>query len=94
MLMGASPPPEVAATYEALMKTAKRGMAGRPQSATDCAAFYLRAATDDAPALRYLTWPPFEGMVRSKFVDVDGAGAAAAVLTMIDALSSSAAASE
>jgi len=92
--MGTSPPPEVAATFEAVMSTVKRGMAGSPQSAAECAAFYLRAATDDTPALRYLTWPPFEGMVRSKLVDVDGAGAAAAVLTMIDATSSSAAASE
>lgn len=48
-----------------------------------CAASFVRAVMDPEPALRYMTHPPCEEMVRSKVVDLDGKSVADVALNLV-----------
>ncbi|GAB0495954.1 hypothetical protein MMPV_007264 [Pyropia vietnamensis] len=82
IVVGQSPPPEIKPIWDTFAATIIADMAASAQTADECAAYILRAITDPSPGLRYMTHPPQEALLRTKLVDLDGAGAAAALLSM------------
>lgn len=51
---------------------ASESIMANPQSAKDCAQYYIRAVEAEEPKLRYMTYEPFVAMVHTKFADPDG----------------------
>lgn len=75
---------EIKPLWDAFMASTMGAMVASAQSADECAAHVLRAATDAAPALRYMTHPPQAALLlRAKVADLDGAAAAAALLSTV-----------
>lgn len=68
----------VAAAYGTNMQA----MMSTPQSATDCAKYFLRAVTDEVPQLRYMTHEPSVEMLAAKYTDLTGAKTAAVLRGM------------
>ena len=54
-----------------------------PQTADDCAAYFMRAVTDADPALRYVTFAPVMDLLRVKYADVEGRQAMAALQELV-----------
>jgi len=80
--MKRSPPGDLAPICAAFEAKTVRSMMESMQSADECAAFFLRAVTDPTPALRYMTHEGSAELLRTKYVDLDGAGVAAATAAM------------
>lgn len=78
-------PPELQPVWDAFTAGPLRAYFSDMQSADACAAVFVRAVTDAAPALRYSTHAASEGLLRRKVADVDGRGVAAAVLSWVAA---------
>lgn len=64
-------PADLKPVVEAYGKASESFMS-KPQSAKDCAAYYIRALQDEAPKLRSMTYEPFTAMVATKYADADG----------------------
>jgi len=76
----AAPPAELVPAFQSFFHGLFKFLVETAQTAEACASYYLRVVGDPNPALRCLTHPPSEELVRAKLVDVDGSGIAAAVL--------------
>ncbi|KAK1866462.1 hypothetical protein I4F81_008980 [Pyropia yezoensis] len=81
--IGRSPPTDIKPAWDTFLSTKMPAMAAAAQTADECAAYILRAVTDPSPALRYMTHPSQGALLRAKVTDLDGAGAAAALLSMV-----------
>ncbi|GAB0490071.1 hypothetical protein MMPV_001301 [Pyropia vietnamensis] len=51
---------------------ASESFMSKPQSAADCATYFIRAVQAEKPPLRTMTYEPFTAMVNTKFADADG----------------------
>lgn len=78
-----SPPPELTPLWDTYAAGFISSFFSAAPSADACAAFFVRAVMDPVPALRYMTHPPSEELMRTKVADLDGAGVAAATLAMV-----------
>lgn len=83
-----SPPHELRPAWDAYIDTYMANFEATGQTPDECAASFIRAVSDPAPALRYMTHPPSEGLLRTKMVDLDGRGEAAATLSLLAARAS------
>jgi len=61
----------------------------QPQSSEECAKYIVRAATEERPQLRYMTYEPVEPMIREKYVDLTGGKTLAALTAMVAPLDAS-----
>jgi len=78
------PPGDLAPICTAAQAQTTRMMVESMQPANDCAAYFLRAVADPAPALRYLTHEASAKTILCKYVVLDGARVAAATATMTE----------
>jgi len=53
------------------------------QSPDDCAEYFIKAATDERPQLRYMTYKPIHPKIRAKFVDLTGQKTLEALKSMV-----------
>ena len=79
-----SPPGDLAPICTAAQAKTTSMMVGSMQSADDCAAYFLRAVANPVPALRYMTHEASAKTILCKYVDLDGAGVAAATAAMTE----------
>lgn len=75
-------PPELAPTLRNWKRNDFLPMYARRLTATDVAAHYVRAATDEKPALRYITTTDYGDILGTKCVDTNGAGYAGFLRSM------------
>jgi len=75
-------PAELRPAAEA-MQASMAGMMARAQSPADCAKYFLRAATEERPQLRYMTCEPMESMLSVKCADLTGEKTLAALTAMV-----------
>lgn len=80
-----SPPDELVPVWDAYAANFIGSFASLAQTPDDCAAYFVRAVSDPAPALRYMTSAPSEGLLRTKMADLDGKGVAATTLSFLAA---------
>lgn len=79
--LGGEVVPQLRAAAEAFQKS-WWGCA-TPQTADDCADYFMRAVTDADPPLRYVTFEPVLDLLRVKFADVDGRRAVVALQELV-----------
>lgn len=64
---------------------ASQSFMSKPQSAADCAKYFIRAVQAEKPPLRSMTYEPFTDLVAAKFADADGTKTLAALTEMTTA---------
>eukprot|EP00170_Pyropia_yezoensis_P008639 contig_36531_g8670 len=78
-----SPPDELVPVWDAYAAQFMAEFFSIAHTPDACADAFVRAVSDPAPALRYMTHPPSEGMLRTKVADLDGKGVAATTLALL-----------
>lgn len=78
-------PPELE-PVDAALKVFLGNLMADAQTPAEVAPYFVRAATDAEPCLRYMTYEPIAKLLGGKFADMTGAGTAAALQEMVQSM--------